>query len=229
MKIKQASALWAVSHCAVPSCRPPQAPGLGLLSSSVNRFSLRVRGPGMPALPAGPGMPALPAVSHGSRQGAVEDQTWDHALQRAQQRGRLLWVRFSAAYLVSQSRPDTFKVLFKSRTGSWLRVSDWQKSQRSSEDEGQLWESELLVNHWRAGAGLTFLVSATCQVPAFTFCSCVCAQPCLILCDPWTVATRLLSAWDFPGKNTGVGCHFLFQGLIWTQGLHLSLLHLLNW
>ena len=22
--------------------------------------------------------------------------------------------------------------------------------------------------------------------------------------------TRLLSAWDFPGKNTGVGCHFLF-------------------
>ena len=24
---------------------------------------------------------------------------------------------------------------------------------------------------------------------------------------PWTVATRLLCPWDFPGKNTGVGCH----------------------
>ena len=25
--------------------------------------------------------------------------------------------------------------------------------------------------------------------------------------------TRLLCPWDFPGKNTGVGCHFLLQGL----------------
>ena len=24
--------------------------------------------------------------------------------------------------------------------------------------------------------------------------------------------TRLLCPWNFPGKNTGVGCHFLFQG-----------------
>ena len=24
--------------------------------------------------------------------------------------------------------------------------------------------------------------------------------------------TRLLCPWDFPGKNTGVGCHFLLQG-----------------
>ena len=27
---------------------------------------------------------------------------------------------------------------------------------------------------------------------------------------PWTVA-RLLCPWDLPGKNTGVGCHFLLQ------------------
>ena len=25
--------------------------------------------------------------------------------------------------------------------------------------------------------------------------------------------TRLLCPWDSPGKNTGVGCHFLFQGM----------------
>ena len=30
---------------------------------------------------------------------------------------------------------------------------------------------------------------------------------------PWTVATRLLCPWNFPGKNTGAGCHFLFQGI----------------
>ena len=30
--------------------------------------------------------------------------------------------------------------------------------------------------------------------------------------------TRLLCPWDFPGKNTGVGCHALLQGIFLTQG-----------
>ena len=29
----------------------------------------------------------------------------------------------------------------------------------------------------------------------------------------------LLCLWDFPGKTTGVGCHFLLQGIFQTQGL----------
>ena len=37
----------------------------------------------------------------------------------------------------------------------------------------------------------------------------------------------LLCPCDFPGKNTGVGCHFLLQGIFPTQELNLSLLHLL--
>ena len=35
-----------------------------------------------------------------------------------------------------------------------------------------------------------------------------------LLVTPWTAAyqpTRLLHPWDFPGKSTGVGCHFLLQ------------------
>ena len=36
---------------------------------------------------------------------------------------------------------------------------------------------------------------------------------------------RFLCPWDFLGKNTGVSCHFLFQGIFWTQGLNLHLLH----
>ena len=43
----------------------------------------------------------------------------------------------------------------------------------------------------------------------------------------WTVARRLLSPGDFPGKNTGVRCHFLLQGVFLTQGPHL--LRLLHW
>jgi len=36
---------------------------------------------------------------------------------------------------------------------------------------------------------------------------------------------RLLRPWDFPGKSTGVGCHFLLQGIFLTQGLNLGLPH----
>ena len=36
---------------------------------------------------------------------------------------------------------------------------------------------------------------------------------------------RLLWLWDFPGRNTGVGGHFLFQGLFPSHGLNPSLLH----
>ena len=37
-------------------------------------------------------------------------------------------------------------------------------------------------------------------------------QSCPILCDPHRQQpTRLPRPWDSPGKNTGVGCHFLLQ------------------
>ena len=39
----------------------------------------------------------------------------------------------------------------------------------------------------------------------------------LVTSDPlrpfWTVATRLLCPWDFPGKNTGACCHFFLWGI----------------
>ena len=37
--------------------------------------------------------------------------------------------------------------------------------------------------------------------------------------------TRPPCPWDSPGKNTGVGCHFLLQGIFPTQGSNLGLLH----
>jgi len=39
-------------------------------------------------------------------------------------------------------------------------------------------------------------------------------------CNP----PRLLSPWNFSGKNTGMGCHFLLQGIFSILGLNLSLL-----
>ena len=40
---------------------------------------------------------------------------------------------------------------------------------------------------------------------------------------------RLLCPWNSPGKNTGVGCHFLLQGVFLIQELNLDLLCLLHW
>ena len=37
--------------------------------------------------------------------------------------------------------------------------------------------------------------------------------------------TRLLCPWNSPSRNTGVGCHFLLQGIFPTQGSNLGLPH----
>ena len=46
---------------------------------------------------------------------------------------------------------------------------------------------------------------------------------------PWTVTHQAPLSMGFPGKNTGMGCHFLFQRIFPTQGLNPRLLHLLHW
>ena len=48
---------------------------------------------------------------------------------------------------------------------------------------------------------------------------CSVAQPCLTLCDPMDyIAHQAPLSRDSPSKNTGVGCHFLLQGIFLTQG-----------
>ena len=48
-------------------------------------------------------------------------------------------------------------------------------------------------------------------------------QSCPTLCDPVVRSPPDSSPWDFPGKSTGVGSHFLLQGIFLTQGLNLGL------
>ena len=50
-------------------------------------------------------------------------------------------------------------------------------------------------------------------------------QSCLTLRLRGLSPTRLLCPWGFPGKNSGVGCHFLLQGIFHTQGSNLGLPH----
>ena len=64
---------------------------------------------------------------------------------------------------------------------------------------------------------------------------CGCIHTCLVVANSWLWQTHwlqpasLLCPWDFPGKNIGVGCHFLLQGIFLIQGSNLCLLSLLHW
>ena len=40
-----------------------------------------------------------------------------------------------------------------------------------------------------------------------------------LFATPWTVAYQALPPWDFPGKNTGMGCHFPSPGDLPNAGI----------
>ena len=57
-------------------------------------------------------------------------------------------------------------------------------------------------------------------------CMCLATQSCLTFCDPMYCSPSGSSVHgDSPGKNTGVGCHALLQGIFWTQGSNPGLPH----
>ena len=60
-------------------------------------------------------------------------------------------------------------------------------------------------------------------------CRWVCGEVCTCSLSPVQLLrphglqpSRLLCPWNFPGKNTGVVCHFLLQGIFLTQGSNLK-------
>ena len=56
------------------------------------------------------------------------------------------------------------------------------------------------------------------HIHAVEYCCCSIPKVLPTLCDPWTVACQASLSLDFPSKNTGVGSHFLLQGIFQTQG-----------
>ena len=50
------------------------------------------------------------------------------------------------------------------------------------------------------------------------------AKSCPTLATPCTVAHKAPLSMNSPGKNTGVGCHFLLQGIFLTQESNPGLL-----
>ena len=67
---------------------------------------------------------------------------------------------------------------------------------------------------------------AMAESMAYSCCCCfVVTKSCPTLCDPLPVAHQAPLSMGFPGKNPGMGCHFLLQGIFLTQGLNPQLLH----
>ena len=59
-----------------------------------------------------------------------------------------------------------------------------------------------------------------------SYCLFICEVMSNSFCDTMDYShSKLLCPWDFSGKSTGVGCHFLLQGIFLTQGSDLCLLH----
>ena len=94
------------------------------------------------------------------------------------------------------------------------------------------------VDFWKLGSICLWFASArTCVRACVRVCVrvCVCACACSCVCVCLVISnslgshglqpTRLLCALNFPGKHTGVGCHFLLQGIFLTQGLNPGLPH----
>ena len=76
--------------------------------------------------------------------------------------------------------------------------------------------------HWKQ-----ILYHLSHQSTMLCYVLCLVAQSCPTLCDPmdYTACQAPLCPWASPGKNTGVGCHALFQGILPTQGSNPGLLH----
>ena len=55
-------------------------------------------------------------------------------------------------------------------------------------------------------------------------CVCTCVPSVQLFATYGLYPVRQLGLWDFPGKDTGVGYHFLLQGIFLTQGLNPSFL-----
>ena len=61
---------------------------------------------------------------------------------------------------------------------------------------------------------------------------CLCLLSCSVVSSSLQLhglqPAKLLCPWNFAGKNMGVGCHFLLQGIFMTQGLNLCVQCLLR-
>ena len=99
-------------------------------------------------------------------------------------------------------------------TGNELLLKDWGQEILDSKEGGKMRDT------WSPLQSSSFYIISTNRR------ACVLSRFRNVSLGPYGLyRSRLLCPWDSPGKNTGVGCHALLQGVFPTQGLNLHLLH----
>ena len=97
---------------------------------------------------------------------------------------------------------------------------------KCAKDVNRHFIKEDMVSRWHVKTFNTIMQWKT-QIKTTSFCCCSGVKSCLTLCDPMDCSLPGASVYGvFPGKNTGVGCHFLLQGVFPDQRSNLHLLHL---
>ena len=114
--------------------------------------------------------------------------------------------------------------------GQWSSQEDLSCTEGDRGSGSEAWGVQSLVNRWKAmqrerQEGARGVVEA--EFTAFT---CgggggLVAKSCPTLWPHGLWPTRLFCPWDSPGKNMGVGCHCLLQGIFPTQESKPDLLH----
>ena len=114
-------------------------------------------------------------------------------------------------------------------SGSWAQRKLWQ-SLVATEVESSCFYSKGTTQSVVLGSGALCLLEVVRKAeilsPPHTCCCCLVAKSRIwLFVTPQTIyPSRLLCLWVFPGRNTGLGCHFLLQGTFPIQGWSLYLL-----
>ena len=115
--------------------------------------------------------------------------------------------------------PSTLNCKLGKLLPQWRRWRTWvggeasEKGNKALQTEAWLWQllslcielrGSTVDTYWNASPAMSKLlwimsVRVLSHVPLFA--------------TPWTAAPRWLYPWNFPGKNTGEGCHFFLQGI----------------
>ena len=120
--------------------------------------------------------------------------------------------------------------IFKARILEWVAISSSRGTSQCRDWSciSRIGRHSLPLNHLGSPCviftdNVIFTVNSPCGMHIILCCvvfSCV-----WFFVTPRTVACRVICLWEFSGKNTGVGCHFLFQGICPTQGSNPYLLN----
>ena len=103
-------------------------------------------------------------------------------------------------------------------TWVWVNSGSWWWTGRpgvlrftGSQRVGHDWATELTDWLTQIYVHRISIIFNSSLVSGFTSRIGLVAKSCPTLATLWTVAHQGLCPWDSPGKNTGVGCHFLLQ------------------